>query len=1409
MAGSQKEFELLFKLKAALGPNFNGAFKSAINTNNQLRDSMKNVNSLQSKIDGYTKQSAAIDKNKERLALLNAEHDRLQQELQQTGEPTDALRKKLERNESQIQQTTAKIQEQERQLNSYAEELREAGVNTDNLEEANGRLQKSYEKLQSSQQTLQKINEKQQQVQQSISKTKGQLLGTIGAIGAIATAVYAGPVQAAQKYETAIAKVGTIADTQEVPLGTLSQQIMQLSNQTGIAASAVADDVYNAISAGQKTADAVNFVTNSTKLAKAGFAESSQTLDVLTTVLNAYGMSADKVGTVSDMLVQTQNKGKVTVGELASSMGKIIPTANASNVSLEQLCAGYAIMTSKGIAAAETTTYMNSMLNELSKSGSTTDKLLREKMGGSFSELMKSGKSLGEILGGIQDEASKSGLALSDMFSSSEAGKAAMSLLSNGVDGFNASVQDMVNSVGATDSAFAKMEDTTEAKMEKAKNSIANLSIVLGQNLLPIVGNMADKVATVVTKVSEFAAANPKLVQTVLKVAAGLAALKVGMLTTKLVTLSAEDGILSLAKKLVGLRAGFIENAATSAGFAAKLKAAGSGVLSYFGNVKGALGGVGSAIGNIFSGNRVIGAVTGFMGNVKASVVNGFMGLATKAGGALTGAGTKLLGLLLKPFSLVGGKLGPILGTVGTAIANSPLGKIGGLITRGITGAFSKATTLIAPLGNAVKTVLGPLGNLAKTALGPLGGIAGKILPVVGAITTIITVIKLVQTHLEEIRSFIQRTFGDEALAVFDKIVAVITNVENTIKNVFSGENIGAARDKIQELFGDKGAAVFDTFVNVLGTVKNAVSEVVGFITANVVPVAEQVLQVITTQVIPGIVSFIQAAAPTIMQIIQSVADFIGAIIPVIGSFIAGLMPIISEIITFISTYVLPIISELFSFICSTVLPAISDAIQAILPVVQNVLQTLLPAIQTALSTIWNIVSPIIQGILAAVQFVMPTIQAIVQSGVQAISGVISGIVTVLNGIITFITGVFSGNWRQAWEGIKSIFSGIWQAIKSVCTGAINGIISAVNTVIRGLNKVKVPDWVPGVGGKGINISEIPMLAKGSSNTPDTFIAGEAGPELITNAPGRTVFTASQTRSIMAAQNTAATTAAAVAPTTAPTTTAQTVNNYNTAPEVTAGAGNNGGGAKNVTINNNPTIVVSGVQAISGVISGIVTVLNGIITFITGVFSGNWRQAWEGIKSIFSGIWQAIKSVCTGAINGIISAVNTVIRGLNKVKVPDWVPGVGGKGINISEIPMLAKGSSNTPDTFIAGEAGPELITNAPGRTVFTASQTRSIMAAQNTAATTAAAVAPTTAPTTTAQTVNNYNTAPEVTAGAGNNGGGAKNVTINNNPTIVVNGDKPEDLDAKLEENNKRLLRDVEELLDEKEDKERRQKYD
>lgn len=1129
MAGSQKEFELLFKLKASLGGNFNSTFKGAIETQRQLQNSIKSVNSMQSKVDGYTRTSNAIEQQRGKLERLQAEHEKVSQKIQahqtnaerlrakieETGDATGELTAQLVReenevaknterlksNENQIRQTTASIHSQEEQLERMAQELRDAGIDTDNLEESNARLQRSYERLRGSQENLNRINSEQAKIKENIAATKTQLLGTIGAIGAVTAAIYAGPVQAAQEYETAIAKVSTIADANAVPIEEMSSEIMKLSNTTGIAASQIADDVYNAISAGQQTGDAVNFVSYSTKLAKAGFAESAQTLDVLTTILNAYGMEAEEVSKVSDMLVQTQNKGKVSVGALSSVMGKIIPTANANNVALEQLCAGYAIMTNKGIAAAETTTYMNSMLNELSKSGTTAEKTLRATTGKSFKELMTEGKSLGEVIQILQQEAEKSGKSLNDMFGSAEAGKAAVSLLSGGVEGFNEQVAGMVDSVGATEEAFAKMDQTTEAKMQKAKNSIANLGIVLGQNLLPIVGNLADKVAAVVVKVSEFAQANPKLVQTALKVAAALAGMKVAGLTAKLGFLHISSGIKD-AQKILELF---------------KIKAIG-----------------------------------------------------------LSGIGSKVVGFITKPFSGIGGILGKALSGIGGIVARSPLGSIG----RVVASSFGKIGSFIAPVGNIIKKALGPLGKIGSTLLGPLGGIAGKFLPVVGVITAVITAVQLLRKHFDKVREAVGKIFGEKGLEIFDKIVAVVTSVGETIKGVFSDGNLGAARDKIQEIFGEKGVAVFDTFAGVFQKVVAAAGQFVGFVTTHIVPVVEQVLNVLITTVIPGIISGVQAAAPVVMEVFQAIADFIGGIIPIIGDFIAGIMPVISEVITFIQTYVLPIVGEVFNFIVQQVLPFIVQGIQQLGSIITTVLQAVLPVVQTVFTTIWNIIQPILQQVLTTVQAVLPAVLSIFQNVFNTIGGIISAVQQVLSGIIQFITGVFSGNWSQAWEGIKSIFSGVWDGILSICKGVINGITGAVNVVIRGLNSLKVPDWVPGIGGKGINIPEIPQLAKGSKSTPDTFIAGEAGPELITNAPGRTVYTAQQTKDIFSAQNAAAQVAqAAGAGQTASQVFYNTTNNAPEVkpPEVVSGAG--AGGGNNITITNSPTIYVDSDKA--------------------------------------------------------------------------------------------------------------------------------------------------------------------------------------------------------------------------------------
>lgn len=1129
MAGSQKHFELLFKLSASLGGNFNSTFKGAMEQQKKLQNSIKEVNAIQSKVDGYTKASNAIEQQKGKLEKLEAEHEKVSQKIQQHQQNAERLRAKIEEtgdatgeltaqlvkeenevaknterlknNENQIRQTNASIERQEEQLRNLGDELRDAGIDTDNLEESNARLQRSYERLRGSQENLNRINSEQAKIKENIAATKTQLLGTIRAVGAVAAAIYAGPVQAAQKYETAMAKVGTIADTKQVPLEQLSSEIMKLSNTTGIAAEAIADDVYNAISAGQKTGDAVNFVSNSAKLAKAGFAESSQTLDVLTTILNAYGMEASKVGDVSDMLIQIQNKGKVTVGELSSVMGKIIPTANANGVALEQLGAGYAIMTSKGIAAAETTTYMNSMLNELGKSGTTADKLLRQTAGKSFKELMADGKSLGDVLGIMQEAAESSGKSLSDVFGSAEAGKAAVSLLSNGVDGFNESVKGMVESAGATEEAFAKMENTTEAKMQKAKNSIANLGIVLGQNLLPIVGNLADKVAAVVIKVSEFAQANPKLVQTVLKVAAALAGMRIAGLTAKLGFLNIASGIKD-AQRVLELF---------------KIKAIG-----------------------------------------------------------LSSIGSKVVGFITKPFSGIGGILGKALSGIGGIVARSPLGSIG----RVVASSFGKIGSFIAPVGNIIKKALGPLGKIGSTLLGPLGGIAGKILPVVGVVTAVITAVQLLRKNFDKVRDAVGNIFGEKGLEIFDKIVAVVTSVGETIKGVFSDGNLGAARDKIQEIFGEKGVAVFDTFAGVFQKVVAAAGEFVGFVTTHIVPVVEQFLNVLITTVIPGIISGIQSAAPVVMQIFQAIADFIGGIIPVIGSFIAGIMPIISEVITFIQTYVLPIISEVFNFIVSTVLPFIVQGIQQLGTIITTVLSAVLPVVQTVFQTIWTIIQPILTQILTTVQAVLPQVLFVFQTVFTTIGSVVQAATQIFQGLIQFITGVFTGNWGAAWEGVKSVFQGAWDGLKSIATGVINGIIGVINGAISALNSIKIPDWVPGVGGKGINIPTLPTFAKGTKNTPDTFIAGEEGPELITNAPGMTVYTAQQTKDIFSAQNAAGQVAqAAGAGQTASQVFYNTTNNAPEVkpPEVVSGAGT--GGGNSVTINSNPTIYVDGDKA--------------------------------------------------------------------------------------------------------------------------------------------------------------------------------------------------------------------------------------
>lgn len=286
-------------------------------------------------------------------------------------------------------------------------------------------------------------------------------------------------------YETSLAKVGTIADLGKLSIQKLGSQITDMSNTMGIAATDIAEATYQAISAGQDTANAVAFAGQAAKLAAAGFTSTTSAVDILTTALNAYGLSADQATHVSDVLLTTQNLGKTSVDELSSSMGKVIPLAAAYNVSVENLSSGLAVMTANGIATAEATTYTKSMLNELGDTGSSVGKILQQQTGKSFAQLSADGKSLGDVLQVLYDSVGDDGTAFAGLWSSVEAGTGALSLVSGGADKFNGVLAQMVDSAGATDTAYQTMTDTFQHSMESLQTTAENLSIDLFEAMEP------------------------------------------------------------------------------------------------------------------------------------------------------------------------------------------------------------------------------------------------------------------------------------------------------------------------------------------------------------------------------------------------------------------------------------------------------------------------------------------------------------------------------------------------------------------------------------------------------------------------------------------------------------------------------------------------------------------------------------------------------------------------------------------------------------------------------------------------------------------------------------------------------------------------------------------------------------
>lgn len=467
-----------------------------------LKKPDKDINDLQSKLKSVNQMLKFDPSNTELLAQK-------QRLLKEQISATDDKLKLLKETQKQFVAEGGNVDS--KQYIALEQEIQKTETSLKRLKSEQGGLSASIEALGKS---FEEVGEKIEGVGKKITPVSA----AVGAGLAAAT-------KSASDFEDGMAKMSTLFDTTQVSVDDLSKEFIQLSNETGKGATELAEAGYQALSASVPIQNVGTFVKTSADLAKVGFTDTSTAVDVLTTAINAYGLSANDADKIANNLVNTQNLGKTTVNELAASMGKIIPTASSMGVNIDNLCTVYAEMTKQGIATAEATTYANEMLNEIGDSGSTVAGILQQETGESFQQLMADGNSLGDVLQILKDYAERTGTNFNELWSSTSAGKAALSITNAGAEEFNSTLQTMAGSTDVLGEGLEKLS-TPSAEAKKAlnmlKNDLMELGLVILESIAPIIESTAENIKQFTEWFSNLDPSIKQLIVVVLSVIAAL-----------------------------------------------------------------------------------------------------------------------------------------------------------------------------------------------------------------------------------------------------------------------------------------------------------------------------------------------------------------------------------------------------------------------------------------------------------------------------------------------------------------------------------------------------------------------------------------------------------------------------------------------------------------------------------------------------------------------------------------------------------------------------------------------------------------------------------------------------------------------------------------------------------------------
>ena len=340
------------------------------------------------------------------------------------------------------------------------------------------------------------------------AKSAGKVVA--GAAVAAATAVGTmgvAAVKAAAEYETQLANVSTLLTGTEAEIAArtaeIGNEILDVSNRTGVATENLTDGMYQVISAFGDSADAAKILETAAKSAAAGNATTTDSVNLLSAVTKGYGdTSAEAVQKAADLSFATVRLGQTSFPELAASMGKVIPLASTLGVEQEQLFGAMATLTGVTGSTAEVVTQLKAtMQGFLSPSKNMTAAL--ESLGYESGQALLESEGLQGALEALKGAVNNDELAFAGLFSSVEAQTAVLAMAGNQSENLASKTAEMYEAVGAANAAFEKQTDTLAYDIQMIKNLGANFLTQLGTNILPYVRELAEAALPLVTTALE------------------------------------------------------------------------------------------------------------------------------------------------------------------------------------------------------------------------------------------------------------------------------------------------------------------------------------------------------------------------------------------------------------------------------------------------------------------------------------------------------------------------------------------------------------------------------------------------------------------------------------------------------------------------------------------------------------------------------------------------------------------------------------------------------------------------------------------------------------------------------------------------------------------------------------------